>query len=72
MPLNPLFFSDFVINSFVICLTKTLGKAHLKKTYLGQCPNRGGGSDRIPTSLTDYPSDRGKLSKLQNKVSITK
>ena len=21
--------------------------------YLGQCPNRGGGSDRIPTSLTD-------------------
>ena len=27
--------------------------AFKKHPYLGQCPNRGGGSDQIPTSLTD-------------------
>ena len=32
----------------------SIREGSLKKTYLGRCPNRGGGgSDRIPTSLTD-------------------
>ena len=30
-----------------------LGKAHLKKNIFGQVSQQGGGSDQIPTSLTD-------------------
>ena len=46
---------DHVIMIVVTKRLTFLGKAHLKKThpYLVQCHNRGGGSDRIPTSLTD-------------------
>ena len=53
--------------------SRGLGKAHLKKQhpYLPLRANRGGGgSAKVPTSLTDFVCVRNELFELQNKVSI--
>ena len=42
----------------------------LKKHIWPSGPTGGGGSDKIPTSLTYFVSDRNELFELQNKVSI--
>ena len=55
--------TKLIITNFYVCLSQLLwpliwpfllreGSFKKKCPYLGQCPNRGG-SDRIPTSLTD-------------------
>ena len=49
-----------------------LGKAHLKNTHIwADVPTGGvGWLNQIPTNLTYFASDKDKLPKLQNKLSI--